>query len=129
MTFFSIFNIVLSWILGFLLMIINPGELFNPKNILELEKLEHSSPLERIFELDSKFPFFGKTNKQGYTYQKLINLTIKKDENCPIGKKKCGYFTEDSILRLEDIYFCPINDIIINNQTIFSADNITYNRV
>ena len=71
------------------------------------------------------------TNKKGqeYSYNKLINYTVKEGENCPNNKKQCGYLTEDSILCLNDTDICPINDIIINNQSTFSVDNITYNHI
>ncbi len=129
MTFFVIYNIALPWILSFSLMFCSSGEIFNYLDILELEKLEKSSPLEKISKIESKYPYFGKTKSQKYTYAKLVNYTVKNDENCPQDKKQCGYLTEDSILCLNQADDCPINDIIISNQSTYSVDNITYNRV
>ena len=94
MTFFIIFNIALPWILALVLMISNPGKLFNSKDMLELKSLEYSSPLENKLYIELIFPFYNTVKKsQNYTYAKLINYTVKKDENCPQDKKQCGYLT------------------------------------
>ena len=52
------------------------------------------------------------------SYDDLIkrNLIIQKQNNCPIGMKKCGIIDSlDNILCMKKYDDCPINDIIINN--------------
>jgi len=73
--------------------------------------------------------FYAEKKSKEYSFTKLAKYTVKKGENCPIDKKQCGYLTEDSILCLNNTDICPINDIIINNQSTFSIDNITYNHI
>ena len=74
--------------------------------------------------------FYGqKLSQDNYSYEKLKKLSVKKGENCPINQKKCGYLNEDLILCLNNGQTCPINDIIINNQTSYSDGNINYKTI
>ena len=65
-----------------------------------------------------------KLSQDKYSYEKLKNLSVKKGENCPINTKQCGYLNEELILCLNNGETCPINNIIINNQTNYSDGNI-----
>jgi len=70
-----------------------------------------------------------KLSQDKYSYEKLKKFSVKKGENCPINKKQCGYLNEDLILCFNIGETCPINDIIINNQTDYSVGNIKYNKI
>ena len=72
--------------------------------------------------------FSGKRYK---SYDDLIknNLIIQKQNNCPIGMKKCGIIDSlDNILCMNKYDDCPINDIIINSiEKIENYTNIALN--
>ncbi len=61
------------------------------------------------------------------TYEKLLNETANKNEECPFSKKNCGFLNKEKKLCLSTDEICPINDIIINNQSTYSENGITYN--
>ena len=67
--------------------------------------------------------------KKASSYKDLLNNTVNKDEQCPKTKKKCGYLNKESKLCLSFEEKCPINDIIINHNSTYSEDNITYKTI
>ena len=59
----------------------------------------------------------------------LSNYTVEKNEKCPDEKKSCGLLSKEKKLCFPIEEECPINDIIINNQTEYSEDNIVYKSI
>ena len=64
--------------------------------------------------------------KMDKSYDELLKSTVKKGNNCPKTKKSCGLLNKESKLCLPTTEECPINDIIINNQSSYSENNIYY---
>ena len=79
--------------------------------------------------LKGTYFYAQKLSQENYSYEKLKKLSVKKDENCPENKKKCGYLSEDLVLCLNDRETCPINDIIINNLADYSDGSIKYDTI
>ena len=77
-------------------------------------------------ELRDNFYYYTKMSK---TYEKLLNETVNKNEECPFSKKNCGFLNKEKKLCLSTDEICPINDIIINNQSTYSENGITYNSI
>lgn len=80
-------------------------------------------------QLKGRYFYAEKKSQEEYSYEKLKKLSVNKGEKCPENKKQCGYINEDLILCLDNSDVCPINDIIINNQTTYSVGNIKYNSI
>ena len=67
--------------------------------------------------------------KMSQTYEDLLKNTISKKKKCPKTKKSCGLLNKDIRLCLPIEEECPINDIIINNQSTYSENSINYKSV
>ena len=56
-------------------------------------------------------------------YESLYSNSVDKDKECDIGFKKCGILdTNNKIMCVEDITDCPINKILINNNSSSPED-------
>jgi hypothetical protein len=100
----------------------------------------HSKALDKSTCVD--YPTVPETNYTNYkgknlyaqksdytTYESLLKNAISKNEKCPEGHKKCGILINDLILCYRNDEDCPINDIIINNNTEYIKDNILYKTI
>ena len=63
------------------------------------------------------------------TFESLLKNTISKNEKCPEGHKKCGILVNDLILCFRNEEECPINDIIINNNSTYIKGDILYKTI
>ena len=64
----------------------------------------------------------GDNNNNNYIY--YLNLSVGEGENCPLNYKKCGYLdTLNNIMCIEEELDCPINKIIINNNSNYNENN------
>ena len=88
----------------------------------------HSIPAFNYSKFDNEYYYAIKGSKD-FSYEYLKNNTVKEGEKCPNNKKKCGYLMEGLILCLGINEVCPINDIIINEQTHYSYNNIEYETI
>ena len=69
-------------------------------------------------------------NYSKYDYEYYLNLSVGEGENCPSGFKKCGIL--DSLFHvmcIEENLDCPINKILINNESYYSENNINFNTI
>ena len=68
-----------------------------------------------------------KSNKNYFDYYKL---SVSNNTQCNNGYQPCGYLDKyDRILCLPQNEKCPINDIVYNNQSNYSYNNITYQTI
>ena len=73
--------------------------------------------------------YYADKKKTSFSYKDLLNSTVNKHEECPKEKQNCGYLNKESKLCLSFKEDCPINDIVINNNSTYSYNNITYKSV
>ena len=66
---------------------------------------------------------------KNYSYEYLLNNTVKKNEKCPKNKRQCGYLRKDLIVCLRNDEECPINDIKIDAQSSYTYKTIIYENI
>ena len=72
----------------------------------------------------NKYLYAKKNNDM--TYEALYRDAISKNKKCPEGYKKCGILNNDLMTCFKNEDDCPINDLVINNNSEYIKDNILY---
>lgn len=59
-----------------------------------------------------------------FSYQSLLQNSVKKGEKCPDGTKKCGLLDlSEKVLCIDQNLSCPINKILVNNSPVSPQDH------
>lgn len=154
---FLISNVIVipigSFVLIFIMGLTLDSRILQNDDYIDISNTFYSSPLKNILKSKENLnenPLFGRYNgligcsgssfdynhfygtyyyekKTQESYEELLKSTVKKGGNCPKDKKSCGLLNKESILCLPINEDCPINDIIINNQSSHSENNLIYN--
>ena len=67
-------------------------------------------------------------NENNYEY--YLKLSVGEGEKCPNGFKQCGILdTLKNIMCINESLPCPINKILINNESTYSEDDINFNTI